>query len=429
LAPIISADFLLFLSIACWEGAAMERQWVEETINRIAAFSSGQNGITRLAFSAEDLAAREYVMQLMRDMGLTVRVDAAGNIIGRLAGLDNSLPAVVTGSHIDSVPEGGKYDGVIGVIGGLLAIKRLQARGPLSHPLEIIVFNCEESSRFGISTMGSKLMAGVANLDTFAKATDSNGITFKDALASIGFKWENVKAAARPKEDFKAFIELHIEQGPVLEASKNSIGIVEAIAAPTRLKIVVEGVPAHSGTTPMNQRQDALVSAAMIVLAVQEVALSQSHYGTVGTVGVLKVSPGVMNVIPGLVEMLVDLRGTNYDSIIQSLQDIKDAISTISEGQETPVAIDVLTSEQPVTLDPNIAQVIEDSCRSLGLKYQRMPSGAGHDAMNMAKLTPTGMIFIPCHKGISHNPAEFASIDDIMRGIDVLTETLYRLAK
>lgn len=407
----------------------MEKQWVEATIDQIARFSDGNNGITRLALSAQDVAARNYIMGIMRDMGLSVRVDAVGNIIGRLAGANGDLPAVATGSHLDTVPEGGKFDGVVGVVGGLLAIKRLQARGPLAHPLEIIIFNAEESSRFGFATMGSKAVAGVANLNAFAKARDSAGVTFKDVLAAQGCEWQNVASAARSKQEFKAFIELHIEQGPVLEKNKNSIGIVDAIAAPTRLKIIVEGMPAHSGTTPMDQRQDALVSAAMIVLAIQEIALEQSHCGTVGTVGALKVSPGVMNVIPGLVEMLVDLRGIDYDSIIESLQEIKDAVSTIAEGQETPVAIDVLTSDKPVCLPQETGQTIEAACRKLGVKYQRMHSGAGHDAMHMARLTPTGMIFIPCRNGISHNPDEFAAIEDIMQGIDVLTESLYQLAK
>ncbi|HWQ62006.1 MAG TPA: Zn-dependent hydrolase [Negativicutes bacterium] len=326
------------------------------------------------------------------------------------------------------MPEGGRYDGVLGVVGGLAAIRRLTGQGPLAHPLELIVFMAEESSRFGFATMGSKAMTGTAN-PVWAKAKDQVGAAFPDALARHGLDLANARAAVRGREELKAFLELHIEQGPVLERAEKAIGIVEAIAAPTRLKVVVEGMAGHSGTTPMDDRQDALVSAAMIILAVQEIALEQAHRGTVGTVGVLRNHPNVMNVIPGRVEMGVDIRGVDHASIIETIQDIKDAVSTIADGQETPVAIEVVTADKPVPLSAEIIQTIESACRELGMSYKRMNSGAGHDAMNMAALTPTGMIFIPCRAGISHNPDEEADPDDIMRGIDVLTATIQQLAK
>ena len=382
-----------------------------------------------MAFSDADREAREYIIGLMRQEGLEVRIDAIGNITARLEGSDMAAPAVITGSHLDTVPEGGKYDGMVGVVGGLEAIIRLKQRGPLRHPVELIIFVAEESSRFGFGTMGSKAMAGMANVSLWSKAKDQNGISFSEALADQGFELKHTQDVIRTKESIKAFIELHIEQGPVLEKTGNIIGIVEAIAAPTRLKIKVEGIPAHSGTTPMGDRHDALVSAAMIVLAVQETALEQAHRGTVGTVGALKVQPGVMNVIPGLVEMGVDIRGVDYESIIETLQELKDAISAIADDQETPVSIEVLTSDKPVQLDREVIETIEDACQTLGISCQRMSSGAGHDAMNMAYLAPAGMIFIPCREGISHNPEEYADPDHIMAGIEVLAEALYQLAK
>lgn len=407
----------------------MDKQWVMATIDQLAGFSKGEPGISRLAFSDEDRRAGDYIQGLMREAGLSVRRDAFGNIIGRLTGTDDSLPAVATGSHLDTVPEGGRYDGIVGVVGGLAAIRRLAAGGPLRHPLELIVFMAEESSRFGYATMGSKAMTGAVNPAAWAKAQDQAGISLATAMGELGFPLDRVREASRAKGEIKAFIELHIEQGPVLEKTGNNIGIVEAIAAPTRLKIVVEGNAGHSGTTPMDDRQDALVSAAMIILAVQEAALDQHHRGTVGTVGVIKNHPNAMNVIPGRVEMGVDIRGVDHESIIETIQAVKDAVSTIADGQETPVAIDVMASDKPVPLNVDIIETIEKACRKLGFSYKPMNSGAGHDAMNIAAIAPAGMVFIPCRGGISHNPAEHAEADDIMKGVEVLTAALGELAE
>ncbi len=406
----------------------MDKQWVMATIDELARFSAGGPGITRLAFSDEDQRAGEYIQELMRQSGLVVRRDPFGNIIGRLEGTIPGAPAIATGSHLDTVPQGGRFDGVVGVVGGLAAIRRLAAQGPRPYPLELIVFMAEESSRFGFATMGSKAMTGLAS-PAWSKAKDQAGESLPDVLASQGIDLAGARDAGRGRHEFAAFLELHIEQGPLLERSEKTIGIVEAIAAPTRLKIVVEGTAGHSGTTPMVDRQDALVSAAMIILAVQEIALEQHHRGTVGTVGVIRNHPNVMNVIPGRVDLGVDIRGVDHESIIETIQDIKDAVSTIADGQDTPVAIEVVTSDKPVPLNHDITQTIEAACRQLDLPYQRMNSGAGHDAMNMAAITPTGMIFIPCRAGISHNPDEDADPDAIMRGIDVLTATLQILNK
>lgn len=407
----------------------VDREWVLSAIEDLSHFSQGDRGVTRLAFSDEDQAARQYIEKLMAEFGLTVRLDSFGNMIGRLEGTDPDAPAVVTGSHLDTVPEGGKYDGVLGVLGGLEAVRRLKQQGPLTHPVEVIVFAAEESSRFNYATMGSKAMTGTANFAVWARAKDSQGVTLATALASRDIDLGRVKEAVRAREEIKAFLELHIEQGPVLERTGNQIGIVEAIAAPTRLRIIVEGTAGHSGATPMGARQDALVSAAMIILAVQEIALEHHHQGTVGTVGVLKVHPNAMNVIPGRVEMGVDIRGVDQESIIETIQDLKDAVSSIADSQETPVAIEVMTSEKPVALDEEIIEVCESVCRGMNVSYKVMNSGAGHDAMNMAAIAPSGMIFIPCRDGLSHNPEEYADPADIMQGIEVLTETIRQLAK
>lgn len=406
-----------------------DKEWVMNEIEKIACFGKGSRGITRLAFTQTAEQAQKYVISLMEQVGLTVTIDPIGNIIGRLEGQDKTLPAVITGSHLDTVPEGGKYDGVLGVIGGLVAISRLKDRGGFTHPLELIIFTCEESSRFGIGTIGSKTMTGLANLDEWSNAKDHEGIGFTEAMAQNHFELENLSQAVRRREEMKAFVELHIEQGRVLEKDGKTIGIVEAIAAPTRLKIRVEGVAAHSGSTPMEERQDALVTASMIVLAIREIGLEQSNYGTVATVSMLKVHPGSMDVIPGTVEMWVDIRGINHDSIIESLQDIKDAISTIAEEQETGVSIMLLSAEKPIKMNKEIMSLIKNICVEKKVSHQFIHSPAGHDAMNLTRLTPTGMIFVPSQNGASHNVAEYTAEDDIMAGIDVLTEVLCKLAK
>lgn len=406
----------------------MTQEWVNEVIETIAQFGKSDFGIYREAFSDADEKARSYIIELMQKAGMIVRTDEIGNIIGRLEGIDCGAPAVITGSHLDTVPGGGKYDGVVGVVGGLASIMRLKEK-KLTHPIELIIFAAEESSRFAFATMGSKAMTGRANIPAWRKAKDQNENSFVQALLLRGLDINSVDKAKRSKNEIKAFIELHIEQGNILMSKGVAVGIVDVIAAPTRLKITVDGTANHSGTTPMNTRRDALVSAAMIILAIQEIGLEQSHYGTVATVGALKVHPGAMNVIPGCVEMWVDIRGVNHTSIIESLQDIKDAVSTVADGQDTSVAIEMLSSEKPVEMDNNIMSLIENACKFKGVSHVRLHSGAGHDAMNMAFIAPTGMIFIPSQNGISHSADEYAAPQDIEKGIEILTETIYQLAK
>lgn len=408
----------------------MNREQVLEFIEQIARFGQQEIGTTRLAFSHADREARQYITERMQQLGLVVRVDEAGNIIGRLTSpeIDNK-PAVATGSHLDTVPNGGKYDGVVGVVAGLAAVERLRHKGPLSHPVELIVFAAEESSRFGLANFGSKAMAGLLNLSPWLKRQDAQDITLAEALVAAGIDKRTIKQAVRSSSALKCFVELHIEQGSLLEQGGKTLGLVEKIAAPTRCKLIVEGRAAHSGTTPMDERQDALVSAAMIILAVQEIALEQSGMGTVATVGTVKVHPGAMNVVPGLVELGLDIRGVEQSSLVEALQDIKDAVSTIAEAQETAVSIEVLSSEKPVLLDTELTAAAEDICQRFSISYQRMHSGAGHDAMYMAHIVPSALLFIPCRAGISHNAEEQAEGEDIMKGVDVLTEMLYNQAK
>jgi N-carbamoyl-L-amino-acid hydrolase len=406
----------------------MDRRWVEATLDGIARFGKGERGFSRLVFGDDECGAVEHLAALMRHAGLEVRSDAFGNLIGRLEGRERGAPAVATGSHLDTVPEGGNFDGVVGVVAGLGAVMRLKAAGGARHPLEVLCFRGEESSRFSVGTMGSKAMAGAASLEAWRKLQDHDGTTLAQALAARGLDLDHLPAAVRRPGELKAFVEMHIEQGPVLEEAGIPIGVVEAIAAPIRLKVTVEGMASHSGTTPMGKRRDALVTAAQIVLAVQEEAAKRAGRRVVGTVAVMKVHPGAINVVPGRVELWVDLRGIDAETLAAA-QAVREAATGIALRERTAVHFETLSAETPVPMNGTVLRAIEGACQRLGVSYRRMPSGAGHDAMNVAKIAPAGMIFIPCRNGVSHNPAEHASVAAICTGLDVLTETLGELAQ
>lgn len=385
-------------------------------------------GVTRLALSDEDMAAQAYVIGQMEMLGLQVRRDAVGNIVARRSGADDTLPAVAMGSHLDTVLHGGCFDGVAGVVSGLEVMAMLQDE-VLRHPIELIVFMAEESARFGYATMGSKLICGKATPNDFAKSVKKGEPSYLDVLKQRGFDPDRYREALLRAADFKAFFELHIEQGKVLYEAGEQIGIVENIAAPTRFKVTVDGLADHSGATPMNQRRDALVSAAKLILAVQDCGLAYADEGTVATVGVVEVEPGTINVIPGKVSMLVDLRGVVYETVMQAFRDFQEAVREVAEEDSVLITVDMLASDQPVPLSAELAAVLEEAAKKRGVRYRRMNSGAGHDSMHMAGVTPTSMIFIPCKDGISHNPAEFAEISDLAEGAAILAAVVAESAQ
>ena len=408
----------------------MNMQWVTETLEHLSHIGrTPQNGSNRLAFTPEDMEAREYFKALMRDAGLAVREDAFGNIIGRLEGADPAAAAVAVGSHIDTVPNGGHYDGMAGSVAGLAAVIRLKGRGPLRAPLELIIFQMEESSRFSLATLGSKIMVGRADLEKCRAAKDKNEITMPEAMRQCGYAFDKLPSAVRKKGELACFLELHIEQSPTLEEKNLALGIVTAIAAPIRLHVVVAGKASHSGGTVMNNRLDALVTASEMVLAVRTVANRFARKEIVATVGNLVVHPGAMNVVPGKAELWIDLRGTNKAVMDEAHAAMVAAINGIAAAHGTPASITMLVNDTPVTMSPEIISLLEECARDLNLPAMRIVSGAGHDTMNMAAITQTGMIFLRCKDGLSHNPEEYASPEDIMQGLDLLTEALYRLAK
>lgn len=399
-----------------------------ENLAALQLITAGGEGITRLAFSNEDWQAREFVMGLMKDAGLSIRVDCFGNVIGRREGTDPEAAVVMMGSHIDSVPNGGNFDGVIGVLGAIEVICCMnEAEFANEHPIEVVVFMAEESSRFGVATLGSKTMCGHMDVETLQKLTDKNGTSLYNALKLRGLDADQI-ATAKYANPLKAFMEIHIEQGKVLENTQRQIGIVTGIAAPTRIKVRLAGQADHSGATPMHMRQDALCAAAEIMLQVEKLAGEAEGAPVVGTVGIVEVSPGVMNVIPGKVELGIDIRSISMEIKTQVVKDLLDKIAEITQRRKIEVEITTLTNEMPVELKEEMIAFLDGICKTSSYSYQQMPSGAGHDAMHWAEVTHTGMLFIPCKAGISHNPAEWAETNDIAAATDILYKAVCKLS-
>ncbi|MDY6291226.1 MAG: Zn-dependent hydrolase [Succiniclasticum sp.] len=403
-------------------------QRVADLIAGLAKFGRTEAGITRLAYSSTDKAAQMWLLKQIEYLDLEIREDVLGNLFLRKPGLDPALPPVACGSHLDTVIHGGAYDGMCGVVGALEAIHMLEDE-TLRRSIEVIVFRAEESSRFGYATIGSKLITGKATPDKFAHAAGKDGVTFADAVKEWGGNLEAYQKALLQPGAYKCFAEMHIEQGKVLEETKHQIGIVHNIAAPTRFKLHIHGMADHSGATPMGFRKDALVSAAKLILAVETAAIREKENGTVATVGVVEVDPGSINVVPGKVTLWVDLRGVDTESIQRTLKEIRQAVQGTARTDGITIEEEMLTSDNPVALDEALAAQSEEICREQRKSFLHMNSGAGHDAMHMPAVCPTTMLFIPCRGGISHNPAEFASNEDICAGIEVMAEILKREAK
>lgn len=406
----------------------VNKKRVEELIAGLAKFGKTEAGITRLAYTSTDKAAQMWLLKELEYMNLEMREDVLGNLFLRRPGLDTTLPPVACGSHLDTVIHGGAYDGMCGVVGALEALNMLSGE-TLRRSIEVIVFRAEESSRFGFATIGSKLITGKATPDKFASAADKEGTTLREAVKKWGGNLDQYEKAVLKPGAYKCFAEMHIEQGKVLEETGKQIGIVHNIAAPTRFKLHIKGLADHSGATPMGFRKDALVSAAKLILAVETAAINEKANGTVGTVGVVEVDPGSINVVPGKVTIWVDVRGVNSESIQRTLKEIRQAVQGTARTDGVEIEEEMLTSDSPVALDEKLAAQSEAVCLEQLKPFLHMNSGAGHDAMHMPAICPTTMLFIPCRGGISHNPAEFAKTEDICAGIEVLAEILKREAQ
>lgn len=387
-------------------------------------------GLTRLAFSNEDKQAREFLIELIKDYGLSIRVDAVGNIYARFDDVeDKNLPPVSVGSHIDSVPQGGFYDGTLGVMSGLEAIKAIKdSKIKLKRSLELIVFVCEESSRFKMATIGSKIVSAKIDKDKLKELKDDNGISVFEAMSDFCLDPDNLNSCILKHGTYKAYLELHIEQGPVLENMKIPVGIVSGIAAPIRYEIYIKGRADHSGATPMNMRKDALACAAEIILKVEK--LAKEYPTSVATIGYAKAKPGVLNVIPGECILGLDIRDVDSINLNNLDEKICSAISEICIFRGCEFSLRQLTKDTPTPLDESLIKLMQKKANEMNIKTMVLSSGAGHDAMHLNGIAnKVGMIFLPCKDGISHNVAESIDYNDAFIATELLAHTILELAK
>ncbi|MGX7595770.1 M20 family metallo-hydrolase [Planococcus plakortidis] len=383
-------------------------------------------GFTREGYTSEETEAIEAFKAIAEELGLEVSEDAAGNAIARW-NVAGGHGAVATGSHLDTVPNGGAFDGGAGVVCGLGAIKMLkEADFEPQRPIEVICFRAEESSRFGVSTIGSKAMSG--SLDpSLGTLEDQYGVTLAQAVEGQGFVWQEMVNAKRPKEQLECFVELHIEQGMHIVNHGKDYGVVKGVACPIRLSVTFNGKAGHTGTTPMDRRQDALAAAAPFISFVQETALQLNDaYGKslVATVSTLTASPNSMNVIPQTVTAGIDIRSVDDRLKMKMADAIQNEAKRIEETTGVAIGIEVLVNNPSVLLDDTIAQQLVEAGDHEAYMAHRMDSGAGHDVMNMAQIWPSGLLFIPCKDGLSHHPDEFADADDLKMGVELLARFL-----
>jgi len=381
-------------------------------------------GVCRLAATAEDKAGRDFVVARMKALGLDISVDAIGNVTGVYAG-EEALPMVMMGSHIDTVGTGGLYDGNYGVMAGLEVIATLQEAGLRARrPLAVTFFTNEEGVRFQPDMMGSVVFAGEYPLEAALAAKDREGITLDEALRAIGYRGER-----RPGDmSVDSYVELHIEQGPILDKEGTDIGVVTGVQGISWQELTLTGVSNHAGTTPMSMRHDAGLAAAKIAVFVRELALNLGG-DQVATVGHISVKPNLINVIPNQVVMSVDLRNTDNAVLKLAEQQLADFIATTAHDEGVKITSRSLVRFNPVIFADDIVNAVEDEAKRQGLSARRLPSGAGHDAQFMASVCPAGMIFVPCVDGISHNVNEHSDPKDLIAGANVLLQVVLQRAQ
>lgn len=382
-----------------------------------------QGGASRVAYSDADKQGREYVLELLRDAKLDVTIDAAGNLIGRRAGSANNLKPLLIGSHIDTVPEGGNYDGVVGSMGAIEVAQTLAENNVTTrHPLEVVIFQNEEGGLIGSRAMDGELTE--KELDLVSRS----GKTIREGIKFIGGDVAKLADVRRQKGDIAAYLELHIEQGGILDSEKIKIGVVEGIVGINWWDVTIEGFANHAGTTAMNNRQDALLAAAKFIEAVNRIVTSVPGR-QVGTVGRINALPGAPNVIPGKVVLSLELRDLEAAKINMLFERIQTEAQKIGTDSKTKFDFKEINVNIPAPTDSQIRSLISEAARDLGLTTKLLPSGAGHDAQDMARLGPVGMIFVPSVGGISHSPREFSHPEDIANGANVLLHTLLKLDK
>jgi N-carbamoyl-L-amino-acid hydrolase len=390
---------------------------------RIGATPKG--GVCRLALTGLDREARELFTAWAAEIGCTVHVDAVGNIFARRAGRCDELPPVMTGSHIDTQPTGGKFDGNYGVLAGLEVLRTLHERGIVTDaPLEVAVWTNEEGSRFVPVMMGSGVFAGAFTLEHALAQRDRDGVSVRDALAAIGYAGERPVGG----RTVGAYFEAHIEQGPVLEAHDTTIGIVQGALGQRWYDVTIDGMEAHAGPTPMALRRDALLVAAELIRTVNRIALDHAPHGR-GTVGWIDVHPNSRNVIPGRVRLSVDLRAADSASLDAMDAALRDSCATLGDETRITLAVEQVVHFAPQPFDPALVGTVRDAARALGLSAMDVISGAGHDAVYLARVAPAAMIFVPCKDGISHNEIEDARSEHLEAGCNVLLHAMLAAAQ
>ncbi len=401
----------------------------KQIVEEVSHCGRARRGVIRLALTEADRQAREIAAAEMKSLGMSVRMDSCCNLWGRIEGTSDE-PGVIIGSHLDAVPSGGDFDGVLGVAYGLGVVRDILAEKPRPRrSLSVVSFTAEESSRFSLACIGSKAASGKLSLADALRFKDAQGTTLLKALREFGGTPELLARDYLAPASHHSYFELHIEQGPVLDWNGEDVGIVEAIAAPTRFMLELTGEQAHSGACPMNLRHDALTAAAKIILAVEQAGREESDFGTVATVGVCQCEPGAMNVVPGRVILKVDIRGIVEKSIRRAHEAVLDRVRSVCDERGVKCDYTLYSAETPVVMDGLLARRIELVCRAKKVKYRRMPSGAGHDAMNIAAMIPSALIFVPCKKGISHSPDEMIDWERVRPGYEVLRETVAQIVK
>jgi ureidoglycolate amidohydrolase len=407
----------------------VDKERLISEIEELALISEAEApAVTRIVFTPTDVRARAWFLALCKEAGLAVRQDAIGNIFARWNGQDRTAAAVATGSHIDAISNAGKYDGVVGVLGGLEALRALRQSGfSPKRSIELILFTSEEPTRFGIGCLGSRLLSGSLSAEAAKKLTDKDGASIEQVRRAVGFQGE-LETVKLPAGNYEAFVELHIEQGPLLEQKQIPLGIVSKISAPSSFRIFVEGAGGHAGGVLMPDRRDALCGASELILAIEHEAKATGSTDTVATVGICEVFPGAVNSIPSRVYLSVDIRDTDLhrrDSLISA---VDASCHAIAAKRGVAIRQELVNADAPGVCAANIVETLSESCKKHGLTFLSMVSRAYHDSLFMSRIAPVGMLFIPCRNGYSHRPDEYASPEDIARGTLVLAETLRSLA-
>jgi len=409
---------------------AVDKDWIAAQLDALGAISSEPAPVvTRVVFTEADLRARAFVKQLCADAGLVMREDPVGNLFARWPGSQPDLPPVATGSHIDAIPNAGRFDGTVGVLGGLEAIRALKRCGYRPRrSIELIVFTSEEPTRFGIGCVGSRMMSGTLSASAGATLRDRDGKSLDEIRQAAGFT--GTLADVRMESGaYSAFVELHIEQGSLLEQKGVATGVVTAIAAPASLRMTLRGEGGHAGAVLMPDRRDAFLAAAEIALLVERAARATGSRDTVGTTGVCQVFPGAINSIPSEVRLEIDIR--DIDGVRRNgvLQEVEHGAREICARRGVGYSAELLNADPPATCSAGIVAVLQEACTSAGVSWTEMISRAYHDSLFMARIAPTGMLFVPCRNGVSHRPDEYASPEWISDGTLVLANALVKCSE